>query len=301
MATTTAVTIRECTDPIELYRHYDGQSEPQPAYIALDLEDARMWATYNAEIGNAVPFDVFHGIERRYGIPLLTAQAANRVMEELRPLAERILADSTVDWDGNNNVATLGADAQAAENEIAERLGNVFNPGPVDAYFDTDDVIAVWDIDGAVNGDEAEEYGITAATTDERLDEIAADILSNLASCGEGSTVVCEGLDAHLRGLRDEMLRQDKEVYWSVMRGPSPDAYAVQPEPAGIAIPETVLEWATGHGLSMDDPDVYLVVAPQEGATDMDGEIDCMEGELTDTEAVAMRTALDAKDADEDH
>ena len=36
--TQTTVQIIDCTDPAELYRHYDGEFEPQPAYIELDLE-----------------------------------------------------------------------------------------------------------------------------------------------------------------------------------------------------------------------------------------------------------------------
>jgi hypothetical protein len=289
------VTIRQCTNPAELYRQYAGQSEPQPAYIALDLESGQMWASYDANIGNGHSFDVHYGIERQYGIPLLTAAAANRVMAELRPLAERIIADSEVEWDNGNRVGVLGEDAKAAEEELEEQLGLGYDPDQAQ-HFTPDDLIAVWPIDGAVNGSEVDEYDITAATTDQRLEEIAAGIVNDLAACGEGSVAVCDGLDDHLRELRDDLLRQDKEVYWSVMSGPSPGSYAVQPEPAGITIPKDVLAWAQGHGLSLDDPDVYLLLAPQEGAGDLPGEIAFMEGELSDTEAVALRAALDAQE-----
>ncbi|WP_331753852.1 hypothetical protein [Streptomyces sp. NBC_00826] len=79
---------------------------------------------------------------------------------------------------------------------------------PYESPFDEGDLVGVWDIDGAVNGCEVEEYGITAETGDERLDEIEQEILTDLAGCGEGSVNVCHGLGAHLRSLRDE-LRHD--------------------------------------------------------------------------------------------
>ena len=282
---TTTVTIRPCTDPTELFRHYDGQSEPQPAYIALDLEDGGMWASYDAIVGSGTPEEVFHRRERWYGIPTLTGEAANELMERLRPLAARILADSDVEFDGNGNrVGVLGEDAQAAEAEIEQIITREYDAGALEG---TRDLVAAWDIDGVVNGEEVDTYGITAATTDERLDEIEKELLADL-----GGVAVCHGLDDHLRGLRDDLREQYSEVYWSVMNGPSPDSEAVQPEPAGITVPAAVLEWAAGHGLDVDNPDVYLLVAPQKDAESMDGEVAFMEGRLSDQEAVALAAAL---------
>ncbi|MDH6544934.1 hypothetical protein [Streptomyces sp. SPB4] len=194
------VKIIECTTPTELFRHYDGQSGAQPAYIELDLPNGTLSADYNAEIGNGIPFSVYHGQDRRYGIPVLTADAANRVMKEIAPLADRILADWEEIWDGSNTVVRLGEDARAAEDEIEARLGVAH---PYEQVFGEEDLVGQWDISGAVNGEEAEEFGITAATSDERLEEIEAEILENLADCGESPVAVCAGLDAYLRTLRD--------------------------------------------------------------------------------------------------
>ncbi|MER5618747.1 hypothetical protein [Streptomyces sp. NPDC002215] len=201
----TDVKIVDCTGPAELYRHYDGQSAAQPVYIELDLRQELLLADYNSEIGNAVPFSVRHGLDRRYSIPVVTADAANRVMREIAPLAARILADWEEVWDGRNMVARLGTDAIAAEDEIEVMLGICH---PYESPFGEGDLVGVWDIDSAVNGSEVEEYGITAETGDERLDEIEQEVLTDLADCGEGSVAVCHGLDTYLRGLRDE-LRQD--------------------------------------------------------------------------------------------
>ncbi|WP_371099897.1 hypothetical protein [Streptomyces sp. PU_AKi4] len=208
-----SVRIIKCTDPAELFRHYDGQTEPQPAYIELDTQNGTLLATYNSEIGNAVPFTVYHGLDRRYGIPILTADAANRVMEEIAPLADRVIAGTTVEWDGNNNVAILDEDAQAAEEEIEKLLGL-----PSQEYgwgdepnqgFDDSDLVGVWDIDGATNGSEVDDYDITADTTDARLEEIEQEILSDLAVCNGSTVAVCHGLDDYLKELRDELADED--------------------------------------------------------------------------------------------
>ncbi|MGV7743591.1 hypothetical protein PJN29_24105 [Mycobacterium kansasii] len=197
------IRIISCEAPTELYRHYEGQTGAQPVYIALDLRDATLFAVYNAEVGNALPKNVFHGFERRYPIPVLTAQAANGLMAELRPLAERIVGDWQELWDGHNMVARLGPDALAAEAELQARLG--LGTDEFNTYaFDEADLVAQWDIDGALNGQEVAEFGIIADTSDERLDAIEGDIIAALAGDGNGTAVV-HGLKAHLRALRDEL------------------------------------------------------------------------------------------------
>ncbi|WP_228916866.1 hypothetical protein [Streptomyces sp. DH20] len=209
MTETVALDVRHCTDTTELFRQYAGELEPQPAYIELDLRNCILHADWDGEIGNAAPATVHHGIDRRYSIPLLTAEAANRILDEIAPLARRIVADSEIDWDGNNHVAVLGPDARAAEDEIEQRLGCTY---PHEHPFSDADIVGVWDIDGAVNGCEVEEYGITADTTDERLDEIEAEILSNLADCGDHTVVVCPALGTYLREQRDELRQADDEA-----------------------------------------------------------------------------------------
>lgn len=201
------VQIIDCTDPTELYCRYDGQSEAQDVYIELDLHEGKLFADYTAQIGSGIPGSVYHGFDRRYSIPVLTAAAANRVMREIAPLANRILADWEEVWDGHNMVAELGEDAQAAEAEIEEHLGRSLgysDHGYKNQGF-SGDVVAEWDIDGATNGNEVEEYGITAETTDKRLDEIEAEITRDLAGVSESKVAVVHGLDKHLRDLRHEL------------------------------------------------------------------------------------------------
>lgn len=206
------VKIIECTQPAELFRHYDGQTKPQPCYIELDLRHSTMLATWNAEVGNAVPAAVRNSFELRYPIPVLTAEAANRVMKEMVPLANRILADYEERWTGSNTVTRFGTDALAAEEEIEALLGldERTRTSEPNQGFDDSDLVAIWPVDGAVNGCEVSEYDITAETTDERFDEIEAEIISDLVGVNESDVAVVHGLDAYLREKRDELIA-DKE------------------------------------------------------------------------------------------
>ena len=97
---------------------YPGQTGPQDAYIAVDLAKRTMWAAYNAEIGNAVPAEVWHGYIRRYAIPALLPSAANALMAEWESLARRVCDGYESKWDGNNYIAHLTEDAQAADEEL---------------------------------------------------------------------------------------------------------------------------------------------------------------------------------------
>lgn len=214
----TTVRIIECTSPTELYRRYDGESEAQPAYLELDLREGTLLADYDVEIGNARPESVVHGLVRRYTIPILTGDAANRIMTEIAPLTLRILDDSTVERDGSTTVGRLGADALAAEEEIESMLGLHPNPARNSQAFDDADFVAEWDIASATDGSEVDEYGITADTTDARLEEIAAQIHQDMAACGDSAVVVIPGLDEYLRERRDELVPPMSDAGFRVAR-----------------------------------------------------------------------------------
>jgi len=109
--------------PAALFDLYPGQQAPQDVFVALSIEDEAMWAESNGEIGNAVPMDVWHGTTLRWYMPPIQAAAANALMDELLPLAERVIDGASVKWDGNNNVGVYTEDASDAIHEI-ERIVN---------------------------------------------------------------------------------------------------------------------------------------------------------------------------------
>jgi hypothetical protein len=123
--TTINVVKFDATEKAPVFHKYPKRNAPQGAYIELDCKTGRLAADWNAEIGNAIPFSVHHGHDRRYSISSsMSATAINELLDELAPIAQRIIDGYDAKWDGNNNVAVLNEDAQAAETELIEAIGD---------------------------------------------------------------------------------------------------------------------------------------------------------------------------------
>jgi len=202
--TDTAITvqIRRITDETELFCWYDGQSEPQPAYLNLDLEDGELFCDYNGNIGSGVSAAEYHGRIRTIRIPTLTGEAANTLMDEVAPIAQRVLNGASIEWDGNNHVGVLTDDAQAAWDEltsaVAEHTSGADTVDGLDAA------------DWYSGEDPAEELGLTADTTDEELAAIEKTAEADIKAHALG-TVVVQGLDRYLAGLRDDKRNAARE------------------------------------------------------------------------------------------
>lgn len=275
------VDIIECTHSDELFEQYPGELFEQPVHVELDLRDGQLLTEYDGEPGGgSVPMDVYHGFRRRYDIPVVVGSVANELLHEIAPLAERILDDSDVHWDGSNHVAELGEDARDAEEKILDLTSK--------DRFSNSDLVIAWPVTEVVDED-LDEYGFNADTSDKRLEEIADDFVEQLAYASDSGVAVCPGLVDHLRTLRAELAR-DTEVIWSLMEGECPGARAVEPGPVGIDVPESVLVWAEAQA-SLDN--VYLLVTPEnEAQADMVNEIAWLRGELPATDVGAIRAEL---------
>ena len=162
------VTIIPVEGDLDLFCKYQGQHDWQPAYIEIDGD--KLSAGYNAEIGGAVSFDVWHRRILRYRITAMRASEANQLLERIAPLAERIAAGHSIEWDGNNNVGRLDEDASEAEEELEYLLDQYV---PEDGPWMAED----WLQDA--------DYGeITADTTNEELSKISEEWMSVAKSDG---------------------------------------------------------------------------------------------------------------------
>ena len=108
-----------------LYHIYPGQTDPQPAFVAIDLETGKVGYDWNGEIGNAVPAEVWHGRVQRLRLdPAVDTEALDRLLESeawnshLRALLE----DSEIVWNASNRVGQLGPRATAALEAMQELL-----------------------------------------------------------------------------------------------------------------------------------------------------------------------------------
>src|SRR5690606_41699774 len=132
-----------------------------------------------------------------YDIPLLTADAVNRLMEKIAPLAEQMCDDWSEEIGrGGRAEAVLGADGRAAEDELVATL-------PGDEDVDPADLVDVWDAAALFGGNEVDEYGITADTSDQQLEQIATHMLDEIRHNSASGVVVAPGRQEDLRDLRD--------------------------------------------------------------------------------------------------
>lgn len=183
-----------------LHHHYQGQTGPQDCFVELDCEDGELRADWNAEIGNAVPFSVWHNRKLRWAIPALRSSAADELLERIEPLAERILAGYRSEWDGSNHVGRFTQDADEATEAVADVCNQAF----------ADDIgrVQVWEASAWYEGTggveaQAEELGITATTSDEALEAIGKRELAT--ALAEHEVDALEGLEEHLAWVREEL------------------------------------------------------------------------------------------------
>lgn len=194
----------ELTEPDELLCHYPGENNIQPTNLELDLEDGELTAGYNPNVGGrAYPESVGNRRTLWFPIPCLTATAANALLEDAKPIAQRILDGATIEWNGNNLVGVLTSDAQAACDELAALCdeGN-FSEADYAVQYDAGDWFAGEGSSEVV----AERLRITAATTDE---QIAAMTRAEEEDARDSASIygylLLAGTGEYLTGVRDEL------------------------------------------------------------------------------------------------
>ena len=189
------VKIAEVEGQFVLYCHYRGQTQIQPCFIELDLEDGTLSADYDGEIGGAVPFSVWHRRAIRWGIPLMTADAVNGLMETILPLAQRVFDGAEIEWDGSNLVGVYNDDADAAIEEIERICGA------------EEGDLEVWEASEWLSAAE-DELGVTADMDDDALNELADELEDNALDDG----ILLEDTVDYLRRVRDALRDEDAEA-----------------------------------------------------------------------------------------
>lgn len=196
----TTLTIDRVEKVDDLFQLYPGRGTVQPCHLALDLDTGEMSCDYDPSVdGSDHPKSVHHGVVLWIPIPCLTADAANALMEAVAPLAERILADSAVEWDGQNNVGVMYEDAAAALAELTARCN------PEGDWDDSQLVASIAAADWFAEEGPARvaaRLGITAATTDAELAQIVEAEERQAAVIGQYGHTVLVDADAYLATVR---------------------------------------------------------------------------------------------------
>lgn len=187
------ITIRE-VEGLELHLQYPGQHSVQNCHVCLDTETGELWAEADEIIGGGAPENVWHGIVRRWRISEpLKADAANALLEEIAPAAERIYYDSERVFDGHNQVCRMGEDALEAKDEIE---ATIRAHEPWSEY----ERVNIWDACDWFAPCSDSELGISAATTDAQLSEI---VKREEERASEDGVDALEGTEEYLTSRRD--------------------------------------------------------------------------------------------------
>lgn len=202
----TDVTVVPVEKTDELFCHYPGRAKPQPAHVQLDLEDGELLASHNAEVGEGMPASVFLGRALRWDIPILTADAANRLLDGLVPLAQRIVDGATIEWNGNDHIGRLDDDARAAADDIQALCS------PQSGHWDESAQVCEFDAADWVADTEEEtvtRLGLTADSTDTDIDAMeAAEMADAAENPGNYGAVILVGFADWLWSRRTELREQ---------------------------------------------------------------------------------------------
>lgn len=188
-------------DDTALWDRYPGQTSAQDAYVSLNCEAAILRAAVNGEIGNAVPFSVWHRLVLRWSIPSLLPEVANELLREIAPLARRVVAGFEIQWDGHNNVGRYTDDADEACAEIEALCSGEWSE---------EQQVREWDARDWYNGGAQAELvalGLTATSTDQECAALADELRDDVE---RGLFVT--GLDRLVTDARDELVEVEAAV-----------------------------------------------------------------------------------------
>lgn len=204
-ATTTHPTLRitALTDEDALFCQYPGRAV-QPCVLTLDLRDGELTAQYDPEVSDgARPESVFSGRTLWVPIPVLTATAANRLLNEVAPLAQQILDGAEIQWNGSNHIGRLDDQADAAYAELVGRCD------PQNNSWDDADTVSTWPAGDwfGPEGDSAvaARLGITADTSDAQIADLAKTEAAEALTSSSAGRAHLTGAEEYLRQVRDEL------------------------------------------------------------------------------------------------
>lgn len=190
------VRIADVDEPAELHETSGNDDVPQihPVYIKLDLRSAVLTCEVSGYADDPLMGSEQAGFMRTWNVPTLTAEAANRLMREILPLAQRVVRGWTTepsDYASGGIAARLTSDGYAAEAEITRYLD--------EAAFGESDLVEVRNVEEI---DGFSEWGLSGTSTDADLEEIERQIHTDLNN--PNRVTVWYGLSDRLRSLRDE-------------------------------------------------------------------------------------------------
>ncbi len=184
-----------------LHDRRPGEHRPQPVVLELDPEERTLTVRVDHNDRNTRSFAVYHGRVAHWEVPALTRSAAEELLEDVRPLAERAVAGYSIRWDGHNRVGEYRGDGADAMDEISELLEG--------RDWQECDTVQVWDAADylqPIRREAAELLGITAESTDADLERVEEEL------CAEARPALLEGVMEALEAIRERLQDEAAEA-----------------------------------------------------------------------------------------
>lgn len=196
---TSTVTIIYPTESLHYRRH--GEHRPQPVVLELDPGAKTLTVRVDHNDRNTTSFAVYHGRVAHWEVPALTRSAAEELLEDVLPLAERAVAGYSTRWNGHNRVGEYEGDAADAMDEISELLER--------RDWHESDTVQVWDAAdylAPIRREAAELLGITAQSTDADLERVEEELRA------EARPALLEGVMPALEAIRERLQDEAAEA-----------------------------------------------------------------------------------------
>jgi len=209
------VQVTEVVGDTDLYCNgYDNNDSPQPVVVELNCDDGELSADYLVD-PSSTRADVWHGRRLQWGIQLMLADTANILLHKIAPLAQQILDGYEPIWNGSNHVGRLNGSARTASEEI-ERMCEAAVPD-----------LLIYTASDWFSSSTPADIGVTADSTDDDLEEVAA----NALAYADGEVHVITGAEEYLQEMRDEIWDErdaEREERWEAIDEAADDGGIIQ-------------------------------------------------------------------------
>lgn len=164
----TILTCKPIEDDNSLYHHYQGQTKRQPVYLCLELDTGELSADWDGNIGPSTTHRAYHRVDLTWPIPPLRQAPLQQLMASIAERCQRILDDSTVEFENGNHIGHLGDDAEAAYASIDDDIEST--------TWEVSDVWEPWaaaDYYEPVANTILADLGLSAQSTSEEIQDVA--------------------------------------------------------------------------------------------------------------------------------
>lgn len=191
------------TDPLALLSADPSSNPTRACWNALHLDPStgKLWLDSHYHL-DGTPAEVWHGLQHRYSLPeTVDAEAITEAINAgaIDPLVSRIVEGFDNVWDGNNHVGRLSDDAEEADKALSAWC-------ETNAPTLSGESAGLWSagdwFDGIGRDGVADEYGITAETTDAELEALA----SRMDDEAREHNVVLESAYNYIDAIRDDLI-----------------------------------------------------------------------------------------------